>query len=262
MSKQSLFDKAWERHVVSAETATQPATLYIDLHLIHEVTSPQAFDVLTKRGLPVRRPDRTLATIDHSTPTLLNQDGSRPYVTPQAEKQVNLLLENTAKHGITTHGWDSPNRGIVHVMGPELGATQPGMTIVCGDSHTATHGAFGALAFGIGTTQVGHVLATQCILMRKPKSMLIQVDGELKEDVSAKDVILAIIANIGVGGGTGYVLEYSGACFENMNMSERMTVCNMSIEAGARAGMIAPDQTTIEYLRGRELAPKDFETAS
>ena len=258
----SLFDKVWDAHVVAHETADHPATVYIDLHLIHEVTSPQAFDVLATRGLPVRRPDKTLATIDHSTPTLLNEDGSRAYVTAQAEKQVNLLLENTATHGIVTHGWDSPNRGIVHVMGPEVGATQPGMTIVCGDSHTATHGAFGALAFGIGTTQVGHVLATQCILMRKPKSMLIQVDGELQEGVSAKDVILAIIAKIGVGGGTGYVLEYAGACFENMNMSERMTVCNMSIEAGARAGMIAPDQTTIEYLRGRELAPKDFETAN
>ena len=251
----SLFDKVWERHVVTAETPSNPAVLYIDLHLIHEVTSPQAFTVLEDRGLAVRRPDRTLATIDHSTPTLRNADGSRPYVTDQAERQVDLLLANARDNNITVHGWDSPNRGIVHVMGPELGATQPGMTIVCGDSHTSTHGAFGALAFGIGTTQVGQVLATQCLLMRKPKSMLIRVEGELSEGVAAKDVILAIIANIGVGGGTGHVLEYKGECFDAMSMDERMTVCNMSIEAGARAGMIAPDATTIEYLRGRDMVP-------
>ena len=259
---QSLFDKVWERHVVNAETREQPATLFIDLHLIHEVTTPQAFTVLKERGLKVRRPDLTLATIDHSTPTLLNEDGSRPYVSAQAEKQVELLLANTKEHGITTHGWDSPYRGIVHVMGPELGATQPGMTIVCGDSHTATHGAFGALAFGIGTTQVGHVLASQCILMRKPKSMCVHVDGDLPDGVSAKDVILAIIAKIGVGGGTGHVIEYRGQCFENMNMSERMTVCNMSIEAGARAGMIAPDATTVAYFDGKVMAPTELEQAS
>jgi len=259
---QSLFDKVWDAHVVSAETREQPATLFIDLHLIHEVTTPQAFAVLKERGLKVRRPDLTLATIDHSTPTLVNADGSRPYVTEQAEKQVELLLANTKEHGITTHGWDSPYRGIVHVMGPELGATQPGMTIVCGDSHTATHGAFGALAFGIGTTQVGHVLASQCILMRKPKSMCIWVDGELAEGVSAKDVILAIIAEIGVGGGTGHVIEYRGTCFEDMSMSERMTVCNMSIEAGARAGMIAPDATTARYFTGKVMAPAEFEQAA
>ena len=258
----SLFDKIWDAHVVTSETAEQPAVLYIDLHLIHEVTTPQAFDVLEERGLCVRRPDRTLATIDHSTPTRMNEDGSRPYVSAQAKTQVQTLLANAAKHGITAHGWDSPSRGIVHVMGPELGATQPGMTIVCGDSHTATHGAFGALSFGIGTTQVGHVLATQSLLMRKPKSMLITVDGELQDGVSAKDVILAIIAHIGVGGGTEHVIEYRGACFDAMNMSERMTVCNMSIEAGARAGMIAPDQTTVDYLRGRDHAPDDFEAAT
>ena len=258
----SLFDKVWERHVVAAETRERPATLFIDLHLIHEVTTPQAFTVLKQRGLKVRRPDLTLATIDHSTPTLLNEDGSRPYVSEQAEKQVDLLMANTKEHGITTHGWDSPYRGIVHVMGPELGATWPGKTIVCGDSHTATHGAFGALAFGIGTTQVGHVLASQCILMRKPKSMCIWVDGELAYGVSAKDVILAIIAKVGVGGGTGHVIEYRGACFENMNMSERMTVCNMSIEAGARAGMIAPDATTVTYFKGKPMAPVEFETAA
>ena len=176
---QTLFDKVWDRHVVVAETDTNPATLYIDLHLIHEVTSPQAFTELKTRGLKVRRPDRTLATIDHSTPTRINADGSRPYVTPQAETQVETLLANTKAHGIETHGWESDNRGIVHVMGPELGATQPGMTIVCGDSHTSTHGAFGAIAFGIGTTQVGHVLANQCLLMPKPKTMAINVNGEL-----------------------------------------------------------------------------------
>ena len=192
----TLFDKVWDRHVVVPETAEHPATLYIDLHLIHEVTSPQAFTVLRERGLSVRRPDRTLATIDHSTPTLLGEDGSRPYVTEQAEKQVETLLANTKKYGIETHGWESENRGIVHVMGPELGATRPGMTIVCGDSHTSTHGAFGAIAFGIGTTQVGHVLANQCILMRKPKTMAINVNGALADGVTPKDVILHIIAHM------------------------------------------------------------------
>lgn len=259
--KQSLFDKIWAQHVVSAETAQKPATLYIDLHLIHEVTSPQAFTALAERGIAVSRPERTLATIDHSTPTIKTKDGHRPFVTEQARKQVEQLLDNCAQHGITVHGWDSPHRGIVHVMGPELGATQPGMTIVCGDSHTSTHGAFGALAFGIGTTQVAHTLASQCLLMRKPKSMAIHVDGRLAPGVTAKDVILAIIAKIGVGGGTGHVIEYRGTVFENMSMEERMTVCNMSIEAGARAGMIAPDAVTFNYLRGREMAPKDFGAA-
>ncbi len=259
---QTLFDKVWARHVVVEESAAHPATLYIDLHLIHEVTSPQAFTVLAQSGLKVRCPERTLATIDHSTPTLINADGSRPFVTEQARKQVQTLLTNTKAHGIETHGWDSENRGIVHVMGPELGATQPGMTIVCGDSHTSTHGAFGAIAFGVGTTQVGHVLAHQSILMRKPKTMAIHVDGELADGVSAKDVILAIIANIGVGGGTGYALEYCGEVFANMSMDERMTVCNMSIEAGARCGMIAPDEVTINYLRGRKFAPDDMDAAA
>jgi 3-isopropylmalate/(R)-2-methylmalate dehydratase large subunit len=258
---QTLFDKVWNRHVVVAETDAHPATLYIDLHLIHEVTSPQAFTVLRERGLNVRRPDRTLATIDHSTPTLINADGSRPYVTEQAGKQVQMLLANTAEHGIETHGWESANRGVVHVMGPELGATQPGMTIVCGDSHTSTHGAFGAIAFGIGTTQVGHVLANQSILMRKPKTMAIEVNGELQTGVTPKDVILAIIAKIGVGGGTGYALEYRGNVFEQMSMDGRMTVCNMSIEAGARCGMIAPDATTFNYLKGRKFAPTDYDVA-
>jgi 3-isopropylmalate/(R)-2-methylmalate dehydratase large subunit len=253
----TLFDKVWERHVVVPETAANPATLYIDLHLIHEVTSPQAFTELKNRGLSVRRPDRTLATIDHSTPTRVNADGSRPYVTAQAQAQVEILLANTKAHGIETHGWESGNRGIVHVMGPELGATQPGMTIVCGDSHTSTHGAFGAIAFGIGTTQVGHVLANQCILMRKPKTMAIHVNGTLARGVTPKDVILAIIAKIGVGGGTGYALEYRGNVFEEMSMDGRMTVCNMSIEAGARCGMIAPDETTFNYLLGRKFTPSD-----
>jgi len=257
----TLFDKVWERHVVVPETDDHPATFYIDLHLTHEVTSPQAFTELRERGLKVRRPDLTLATIDHSTPTLINEDGSRPYVTEQAAKQVEQLLKNTKEHGIETHGWDSEHRGIVHVMSPELGATQPGKTIVCGDSHTSTHGAFGAIAFGIGTTQVGHVLANQCILMRKPKAMAIEVNGDLNDGVTPKDVILAVIAKIGIGGGTGYAIEYRGNVFEQMSMDGRMTVCNMSIEAGARCGMIAPDQTTFDYLEGRKFVPEDFDAA-
>jgi len=255
----TLFDKVWDRHIVVPETDINPATLYIDLHLIHEVTTPQAFTELRERGLKVRRPDRTLATIDHSTPTKINPDGTRPYHTAQAEKQVETLLANTAEHGIETHGWESDNRGIVHVMGPELGATQPGMTIVCGDSHTSTHGAFGAIAFGIGTTQVGHVLANQSILMRKPKTMAINVNGELANGVTPKDVILHIIAQIGIGGGTGYALEYRGNVFEEMSMEGRMTVCNMSIEGGARCGMVAPDQTTFNFIKGRKFAPENFE---
>jgi 3-isopropylmalate/(R)-2-methylmalate dehydratase large subunit len=257
----TLFDKIWDAHVVTPEATAHPATLYIDLHLIHEVTSPQAFTVLRERDLKVRRPDRTLATIDHSTPTLKDEGGAPLYVNEQARTQVATLLSNAAEQGIETHGWDSDHRGVVHVMGPELGATQPGMTIVCGDSHTSTHGAFGAIAFGIGTTQVGHVLATQCLLMRKPKTMAIEVTGELVDGVTPKDVILAIIAEIGVGGGTGYALEYRGAVFEQMSMAGRMTVCNMSIEAGARCGLIAPDETTFEYLRGRPHAPEDYDAA-
>lgn len=247
----TLFDKIWNTHCVVAENTDQPATLYIDLHLVHEVTSPQAFALLKSQNLKVRRPDLTLATIDHSTPTLFTPSGEPAYTNASTKSQVKTLLENTKTHNIATHGWDSEHRGVVHVMAPELGAVRPGMTIVCGDSHTSTHGAFGALAFGIGTTQVGQVLATQCLLMRKPKTMRIHLDGVLQDGVSAKDVILAIIAEIGVGGGTGYVLEYTGTCFENMNMDERMTVCNMSIEAGARAGLIAPDETTIAYLQER-----------
>ena len=257
--KKTLFDKVWEKHVVVSETETHPATIFIDLHLIHEVTSPQAFTLLKDRGLSVRRPDLTLATIDHSTPTLLNKDGSRPYVSDEARIQVDTLLSNTKKFDIETHGWDSKYRGIVHVMGPELGATHPGATIVCGDSHTSTHGAFGAIAFGIGTTQVGHVLANQCILMRKPKTMAINVNGELNQGVTPKDIILHIISLIGIGGGTGYAIEYRGNVFENMSMDGRMTVCNMSIEAGARCGMIAPDEVTFEFLKGRKYTPENYE---
>lgn len=252
----SLFEKLWDRHLVKAETPETPAMLYIDLHLVHEVTSPQAFSVLAERGLKVRRPDRTLATIDHSTPTLDFAPGETPpYATEAARHQVETLQANTKAQGITLHGWDSPHRGVVHVIGPELGATQPGMTIVCGDSHTATHGAFGALAFGIGTTEVGHVLATQCLLQRKPKSMRINVEGETAPGISAKDIILAIIAEIGVDGGTGCVIEYAGSAIEALDMDGRMTVCNMSIEAGARAGMIAADETTFAWLKGRERVP-------
>ena len=253
----SLFDKVWSKHQVREQSRKAPGVIYIDLHLIHEVTSPQGFDMLRERGLQVRRPDLTLATIDHSTPTLPARDGRRPYVTEQARKQVKQLQKNCSEFGINLYGWDSPHRGIVHVMGPELGATQPGMTIVCGDSHTATHGAFGALAFGIGSTEVGHVLASQCLLQRKPKSMRITVDGELGAGVSAKDLILWLIGQIGVAGGTGHVIEYAGSAIRALTMEQRMTVCNMSIEAGARAGMIAPDQTTFDYLRGRPMAPSD-----
>ena len=258
----TLFDKVWEQHVVVPETPEHPATIYIDLHLTHEVTSPQAFTLLRERELKVRRPDLTLATIDHSTPTTINPDGTRPYVTEQAGKQVDTLIANAKEFGIETYGWESEHRGIVHVMSPEVGATQPGKTIVCGDSHTSTHGAFGAIAFGIGATQVGHVLATQCLLMRKPKVMAINVNGKLQDGVTPKDLILAIIAKIGIGGGTGYALEYRGNVFDEMSMDGRMTVCNMSIEAGARCGMIGPDRKTFQYLQGRPKAPKDFMAAT
>jgi len=257
MSARTLLDKLWDAHQVVAETAATPGVLYIDLHLVHEVTSPQAFDELRSRGLTVRRRDRTLATLDHSTPTLpAGADGRRPYYTPEAESQVAKLEANVAEFGIDLLGWDSPDRGIVHVAGPEVGATHPGMTIVCGDSHTATHGAFGSLAFGIGTTEVGHVLATQCLLQRKPKSLAIHVEGQLQRGVTAKDLILHIIGKIGIGGGTGHVIEYRGSTIRALSMEERMTVCNMSIEAGARAGLIAPDDTTFTWLEGRERAPK------
>jgi len=252
----TLFEKIWQRHVVRPENDETPAVLYIDLQLLHEVTSPQAFDELERRGIGVRRPDRHLATIDHSTPTSPpNENGEYAWTTDQARRQVETLYENCDKHGIELHGWDSPNRGIVHVMGPEMGATRPGMTIVCGDSHTATHGAFGALAFGIGTTEVGHVMATQCLLQSKPKTLGIRIEGELKPGVTPKDVILHVIGTIGVGGGTGSVIEYFGSTIRSMNMEGRMTVCNMSIECGARAGLVAPDDTTFTYLEGRKKVP-------
>ena len=262
MTAQSLFDKLWERHVVVPETTDAPAVLYIDLHLIHEVTSPQAFSVLEERDLPVRRPDLTKATLDHSTPTLkAGADGKLPYATAQAEKQVERLIANTQKHGIELFGLGDPRRGIVHVIGPEMGLTQPGKTIVCGDSHTSTHGAFGALAFGIGTTEVGHVLATQCILQRKPKSMRVTVNGTLPEGSSAKDMALAIIAQIGADGGQGYALEFAGSAVRALTMEGRMTLCNMAIEAGARVGLVAPDETTFAWLKGRDRVPADWDAA-
>ena len=257
MSARTLFEKIWDAHVVASETTDTPAVIYIDLHLVHEVTSPQAFSELRERGLKLRRPDRTLATLDHSTPTLpALPNGERPYANAEAKAQVAQLETNCREFGVKLYGWDSSDRGIVHVIGPELGATQPGMTIVCGDSHTSTHGAFGALAFGIGTTEVGHVMATQCLLQRKPKTFAIHVDGKLPRGVGAKDLILHIIGEIGVDGGTGHVLEYRGAAIEALSIEERMTVCNMSIEAGARAGLIAPDETTFAWLKGRPNAPQ------
>ncbi|MEO7839314.1 MAG: 3-isopropylmalate dehydratase large subunit [Anaerolineales bacterium] len=251
----TLFQKIWDSHVV-AEQPESPAVLYIDLHLVHEVTSPQAFTGLRQRGLKVRRPDKTLATMDHSIPTT---PLDVPIADALAAAQIKQMETNAAEFGITLHGMDSPHRGIVHIIGPELGRTQPGMTIVCGDSHTATHGAFGALAFGIGTSEVEHVLATQCLLQNKPKTCEVRVNGSLSSGVSAKDVILALIARIGVGGGTGHVFEYTGEAMRGLSMEQRMTICNMSIEGGARAGMIAPDNTTFEYLHGRDFAPKGEE---
>ena len=248
----TLLDKIWESHVVAEEPGC-PAVLYVDLHLVHEVTSPQAFAGLRARGVRVRRPERTLATMDHSTPTL---PGGLATADAQALAQLSRLQENCGDFGVVLHPFGSERQGIVHVIGPELGRTQPGMTIVCGDSHTATHGAFGALAFGIGTSEVEHVLASQCLLQRKPKTFAVRVDGRLGEGVTAKDVILALIARLGVGGGTGHVFEYGGEAIRALDMDGRMTVCNMSIEAGARAGMIAPDDTTFQYLAGREGAPK------
>ena len=253
----TLFDKLWEAHCVREESERAPAILYIDLHLLHEVTSPQAFAELAARGLKLRRPERHKATLDHSTPTTpADANRQRAWVTPQAEAQVEALRANCAAQGVELFDWDSGQRGIVHVVGPELGLTQPGMTIVCGDSHTATHGAFAALAFGIGSSEVGHVMATQCLLQRKPKAMAIRIDGRLPAGCSAKDLILHLIGQIGVAGGTGHVIEYRGTAIEALSMEERMTVCNMSIEAGARAGLIAVDDTTIEWLRGRERVPQ------
>ena len=248
----TLFEKIWQEHVVR-EDAGAPAVLYIDLHLVHEVTSPQAFDGLRARGLRVRRPDRTVVTMDHSTPTLPRK---LAVVDAQATAQLKKLEDNCAEFGLKVYNMDSPEHGIVHVIGPELGVTQPGRTIVCGDSHTSTHGAFGALAFGIGTSEVEHVLATQCLLQGKPKTLEVRVDGKVPAGVGAKDIILALIAKIGTGGATGHVIEYRGSAIEALDMEGRMTVCNMSIEAGARAGLIAPDETTIKWLEGRRFAPQ------
>jgi 3-isopropylmalate/(R)-2-methylmalate dehydratase large subunit len=257
MTPRTLFDKVWSAHEVVAETRDTPAVLYVDLHLVHEVTTPQAFSMLRRHGLPVRRPDRTLATMDHSTPTQSAQVfGSVPIKVDAAARQVRQLEQNAAEFGIELFGMHDARRGIVHIIGPELGCSQPGMTIVCGDSHTSTHGAFGALAFGIGTTEVGHVLATQALLQRKPKNMAVNIEGRLQSGVTAKDLILAIIGQIGVSGGTGHVLEYRGPTMHALSMYERMTICNMSIEAGARAGMIAPDEVTFEYLKDKPRAPR------
>ncbi len=248
----TILDKIWQNHIVS-EASGRPAVLYIDLHLVHEVTSPQAFQGLRERGLKVRRPSQTVATADHSIPTTPLHI---PIQDKIAAKQVETLAKNCAEFGIPLYGFNSPKRGIVHVLGPELGLTQPGMTIVCGDSHTATHGAFGALAFGIGTSEVEHVLATQCLLQSKPKTFAVNVDGELGEGLAAKDIILALLAEIGVGGGTGHVFEFRGPAIRALTMEQRMTVCNMSIEGGARAGLVAPDDATFQYVAGREFAPK------
>ncbi len=248
----TLLHKVWDRHVVTQEPDS-PAVLYIDLHLVHEVTSPQAFSGLRERRLKVRRPDKTTATVDHGIPT---HDRTLPIVDELAARQIQQLEDNCNEFGITLYGLHSLQQGIVHVIGPELGLTQPGMTVVCGDSHTATHGAFGALAFGIGTSEVEHVLATQCLLQHKPKTCEVCIEGKLAPGVSAKDIILALIAQIGISGGTGHVFEYTGSAIRALSMEERMTVCNMSIEGGARAGMVAPDDVTFEYLAGREFAPK------
>jgi 3-isopropylmalate/(R)-2-methylmalate dehydratase large subunit len=247
----TLFEKVWQDHVVSEEPG-RPAVLYIDLHLVHEVTSPQAFAGLRDRGLSVRRSDRTVATMDHSTPTLPR---NLQMIDAQAQAQLSQLEKNCKEFGVRLYSLDSEQQGIVHVIGPELGLTRPGMTVVCGDSHTSTHGAFGALAFGIGTSEVEHVLASQCLLQSKPKTFEVRVDGTLSSGVTAKDIILALIARIGTAGGTGFVLEYTGSAIRSLDMEARMTVCNMSIEAGARAGLIAPDDTTFQYVHGREFAP-------
>ncbi len=253
----TMLQKIWEQHEVVPESPDTPAVLYIDRHLIHEVTSPQAFTTLRQRGLSLRRPELTFATIDHSNPTRTEQIfGGVPISIESAAQQISQLERNCAEFGVELLGLTNPMRGIVHVIGPELGLTLPGCTLVCGDSHTSTHGALGALAFGIGTTEVAHVFATQCLLQRRPKTFAITVAGSLAAGVSAKDLILAIIGKIGVGGGTGHVLEYRGPAIRALGMEERMTICNMSIEAGARAGMIAPDETTYTYLAGRPRAPK------
>lgn len=254
---QTLFEKIWNRHVVAQQPGA-PAVLYIDQHLVHEVTSPQAFTGLRSRGLKVRRPEKTVATIDHGVPT--RSDGSAlgrlAFADEMSRKQIHQLEDNCREFGIQLYGLDNDQQGIVHIIGPELGITKPGMTIVCGDSHTATHGAFGALAFGIGTSEVEHVLATQCLLQMRPKTFEVRIDGQLAAGVTAKDIILALISQIGVAGGTGSVIEYTGSTIRGLSMEQRMTICNMSIEGGARAGMVAPDDTTYDYLAGRPFSPK------
>ncbi len=251
MATRTLFEKVWASHVVH-QPADGPALLYVDLHLVHEVTSPQAFDGLRLAGRQVRRPERTLATVDHNVPT---GDRRLPIADPVAAKQVSVLEANAREFAVELFGLDSPEQGIVHVISPELGATQPGMTIVCGDSHTSTHGAFGALAFGIGTSEVEHVLATQCLVQARPKTMEVRFTGRPAAGVTPKDFILALIGRIGTDGASGYVIEYTGEAIRALSMEGRMTICNMSIEAGARAGMIAPDETTFAYLAGRQRAP-------
>jgi 3-isopropylmalate/(R)-2-methylmalate dehydratase large subunit len=258
-TSKTLFKKIWDAHVVTQEEDS-PAVLYVDLQLVHEVTSPQAFSELRKRKLIVRRPDRTFATVDHGIPTKVDPENPMDrlaYADDECRTQIGQLAKNCKDFAIPLAGVESQEQGVVHVIGPDLGLTQPGMVIVCGDSHTATHGAFGALAFGIGTSEVSHVLASQCLLQDEPKTMEVRVSGELQPGVTAKDVILALIAKIGVGGGTGHVIEYTGDVIRRMSMEERMTVCNMSIECGARAGMVAPDETTFAYLKDKKYAPQD-----
>lgn len=259
MSGKTLFDKIWDAHVVKS-IKDGPDVLYIDRHFIHEVTSPQAFSDINKRGIKVFRPENTVATADHNVPTI---DQHLPLKDELSRTQINKLTENCEKHGITLYGLNHPYQGIVHVIGPELGITQPGMTIVCGDSHTSTHGAFGCVAFGIGTSEIEMVLATQCIMQPKPKRMRINVEGKLNKAVTAKDIILYIISRISASGGTGYFIEYAGSAIRDLSMEGRMTICNMSIECGARGGLIAADETTFRYLKGREFVPKgkDFDLA-
>src|ERR1700736_4100075 len=251
-SPRTLTDKVWDRHLVHHADG-EPDLLFIDLHLVHEVTSPQAFDGLRAAGRRVRHPELTVATADHNVPTT---DIDKPVADPVSARQLEVLAANCAEFGITCYPMGDANQGIVHIIGPEQGLTQPGMTIVCGDSHTSTHGAFGALAFGIGTSEVEHVLATQTLPQRRPASMAVTVEGDLPPGVTAKDLVLAIIGRIGTGGGSGHIIEYRGSAIRGLSMEGRMTVCNMSIEAGARAGMIAPDETTFAYLEGRDHAPK------
>jgi 3-isopropylmalate/(R)-2-methylmalate dehydratase large subunit len=253
----TLFEKIWDEHVVRTDEGRQ-TILYVDLQLVHEVTSPQAFEGLRLAGRAVRRPERTIATVDHNVPTT---DRSLPIVDAISRQQIETLRENCRQFGIRLYDLNDPDQGVVHIIGPELGLTQPGATIVCGDSHTSTHGAFGALAFGIGTSEVEHVLATQTLLQDKPRTLELRIEGRLAAGVTAKDLILYLIGQITTAGGTGYCVEYTGSAIRALSMEERMTVCNMSIEAGARAGMIAPDETTFEYLRGRRFAPSDFEAA-